>query len=565
MLAPPTSIPWPLRPCAALLVCTSLSSALTPVQASNETALQAWSAASGQPAPEIVAQDDGGTRLSWKQSASFDVYASQRSGSQTLTPLNDGTRSKFQLLSDLRNTSKDASIDWFMLGLDASNDTSVLQDQWNLSTFQLGRASTAYRLTLGDVPIDHSSLGARSDMRGLAFESTLGAIQLSGAAGTQSETWRSLAERRWRRQALRDVYAVKLTTPIGDATRVFATTQSYSEDEGSVDALWQVSPQQEATASTVGLEYAEGAWAWQAEAGTSRWQVASERAHHDRAMRIAAQWQGESASLQAGHHDVGPAYAALSADVVPGAKESHVQGSWRALESVSLAAGFRRARNSLLTSTQDLNPVWLPRSANHVNAAATFDVPRSGGLQLQLQHNQTQGENHDATRLHTHGHGLQVRYPMGAYSTSIGLQQTRFENGAMPLQDASAQQVSTGLGWSNALSEDSLWRSTIHSQFTWQRQRFDSGTTGLNRSLSLSLDVQREKWGAISAAAQWGRLRNSATGGVIGRSVQLDVSTAAGRLGSLKAYVRQGQNSATGVNVSYRERVYGMQWQLAME
>lgn len=538
---------------------------LVPAQADNDSALQAWSAASGQPAPELVPQDNGETRLNWKQTATADVYSSHREGNPLLSGANDGLRSRLQVQSDLRHPSSQGGTDWFMLGLDVSNDTHVLQDNWNLSTFQMGRAASTYRLTLGDVPIDHSSLGARSDMRGLAVESRLGSVQLSGAAGTQSETWRSLSERRWRRQALRDVYAAKLGTAIGDHGQVFATTQAFREDIGSVDALWQLSPKQEGSASTIGVEYAEGAWAWQAEAGASRWQVSGEAARHDQAHRVAAQWQGESASVQAGHHDVGAAYAALSADVVPGAKESHVQGSWRASDAIALAAGFRRARNSLLMNTQDLNPVWLPRRANHVNASATFDVPESGGLQLQVHHQNTEGDNHDATRLRNHGQGLQARYPMGRFSTSVGLQGTRFENGAMPLQDASALQVATGLGWSNTMAEDTLWRWSVFSQFIWQRQRFDIGTLGLNRSLSLSLDLQREKWGAVSASAQWGRLRNSTTGGVIGRSIQVDVSTHPGRLGALKAYLREGQNSATGVNASYRERVYGMQWQLAME
>lgn len=552
-------------PCVTLLVCSSLSGWLSPAMADNDSALQAWSAASGQPAPELVSQDNGDTRLSWKQSVTADVYRSQRDGNPLLSGANDGLRSRLQLQSDLRNASADQGTDWFMLGLDVSNDTHVLQDNWNLSTFQLGRAASTYRVTLGDVPVDHSSLGARSDMRGLALESRVGSVQLSGAAGTQSETWRSLSERRWRRQALRDVYAVKLATALGDNVQAFATTQAFREDIGSVDEMWLLSPKQEATASTLGMEYATGPWAWQAEAGTSRWQVAGESPRHDQAHRIAAQWQGESASVQAGHHDVGAAYAALSADVVPGVRESHVQGSWRANETLALAAGYRRARNSLLANTQDLNPVWVPRRTNNLNASATVDVPDSGGLQLQLHHQHTTGDNHDATRLRNHSQGLQARYPLAGFNTSIGLQATRFENGATPLQDASAHQVSAGLGWSNALAEDSLWRWTLFSQFIWQRQRFDAGTLGLNRSLSLSADVQRDKWGAVSASAQWGRLRSSATGGVIGRSIQLDVSTHPGPLGSWKAYLRNNQNSATGVNASYRERVYGMQWQLAMD
>lgn len=552
-------------PCATLLVCGSLSVWQVPALADNESALRAWSAASGQPAPELVPQDNGDTRLSWKQTATADVYNSHREGNPLLSGANDGVRSRLQLQSDIRNTSTQNGTDWFMLGLDVSNDTHVVQDSWNLSTFQMGRAASTYRLTLGDVPIDHSSLGARSDMRGLALESRLGSVQLSGAAGTQSETWRSLSDRRWRRQALRDVYAVKLGTALGETTQVYATTQAFQEDIGSVDALWQLSPKQEASASTIGLEYAEGAWAWQAEAGTSRWQVSGEAPRHDQAQRVAAQWQGETVSVQAGHHDVGAAYAALSADVVPGAKESHVQGSWRATHSLALAAGYRRARNSLLTNTQDLNPVWLPRKTRHVNTSATFDVPETGGLQLQVSHQNTEGDNHDATRLRNHSQGLQARYPVGGFSTSVGLQTTRFENGSMPLQDASALQASTGIGWSNATAEDTLWRWTVFSQFIWQRQRFDIGTLGLNRSLSLSLDLQREKWGVIGASAQWGRLRNSTTGSVIGRSIQVDVSTHPGRLGAVKAYLREGQNSATGVNASYRERVYGMQWQLAME
>ena len=226
----------------------------------------------------------------------------------------------------------------------------------------------------------------------------------------------------------------------------------------------------------MGLDYTSPSWQVQAEAGVSRWQVDGAAAVNDRARRLAVTWQGETVSVQGGHHDVGAAYAALSADVVPGARETYLNSGWRATDRVQLAAGVRRAKNSLLEGTENLNQGNLPHRVDQLDASAMVDMSAvATGLQLQANVHEGMGENFNNSDVRTRTRGVNLSYPVGQFTTSLGLQHNRFENGATPLQDATAKLLSTGLGWSNAMVEDAVWRWNVFGQYNLQHQRFDAG------------------------------------------------------------------------------------------
>ncbi|MCC7461324.1 MAG: hypothetical protein IT480_02550 [Gammaproteobacteria bacterium] len=539
----------------------------------NAAVLTQFAQTAGGPEPALVRNEDGTTKIEWHGSITVDGYSRSASGDATLTPYSSGEFHRADVQSDLRGTSPAGDVSWMQFALTHSSDPSLIaQGDLQVNTFSIGRAGQGYRVALGDVAVEHSSLGANMPLRGLLAQRYFGRTLVSASAGVVSESWEALADQGRRRMFLKNAYALKAQTPLGQNLQAYFTVQGYSEDGDSIDPGSLPLMPASASSGTVGFNWQWGRYSLQAEGGASRFREEGLDDQRDQALIADAGWQGERLGLRLGHHDLGQYYSSLSGLAGAGLRETYTNASWQATSWMSLAADLRRSENAMASPpvpppVPSIPPVPIPPGTPFVgrtdagSLGAQFTFTGTPGLGLGLNLVESRGSSNAGTRNRNTSPSASLSYARQAWNAALGYQNVRLSDSVAGADSRSdTWSVAYGRNWSNATaSAPASWTFGTALSGNFQRQRLESGVAATMDTANLQLSGERSGLGRFGASVGAGRGRD-----VTGRDLrmywyQLDGGRALGTRGNVRLYVRGTHNFQEDVTIAYRDNTAGMQ------
>ncbi|MBE7423047.1 MAG: hypothetical protein HS110_11580 [Zoogloeaceae bacterium] len=539
----------------------------------NATVLAQFAQAAGGAAPELVAAEDGTTKIEWQGGATVDFYSRSASGGATLTPYSGGHFHRIGLQSDLRGTAPEGDVAWAQFALTQTDDSSaILLGNSQINTLSAGRAGLGYRVAFGDVAVNHSSLGANLPLRGLLAQRYFGQTLVSASAGVVAESWEALADQGRRRMFLKNAYAFKAESPFGQNLQAYATVQGYREDGDSVGANALALMPSSGHTATAGLNWREGQYYLQAEGGLSRYGEKGLDGHRDRALIVDGGWQGDKLGLRAGHHDLGRYYASLSGLAGAGIRESYANANWQAAQWMSLTGDLRRSENQMAAPPVPPPPATIPPTpvtpytpfvgkteAANLRAQFTFaDVP---GLGLALSAGESHGKSSAGGSNRNANQGASLSYVRPAWNASLGYQNAKLSNSVAGTDSRSdTWSVVYGRSWSDATEvAPAAWMLNATASGSFQRQHLENGTTFSLNTLNLVVMGERSQWGRLSAILGGSR-GHDATGGTLRQHwYQLDAGRALGQRGGIRLYLRALSSYQEQPAIAYRDKTAGVQ------
>lgn len=559
-------MPW-------VMLCLAAPPAVAGQLADNATVLAQFAQASGAPAPELVAGEDGATQIEWHGGATLDFYSRSASGGALLTPYSGGHFHRLGLQSDLRGTAREGDVAWMQFALTQSDDPAlILLGNSQINTLSAGRAGQGYRVAFGDVAVNHSSLGANLPLRGLLAQRYFGQTLVSASAGVIAESWEALADSGRRRMFLKNVYALKAETPLGQNLQAYATVQGYREDGDSVGAGALALVPSSGNSGTVGLNWREGRYFLQAEGGLSRYSEKGLDGHRDRALVVDGGWQGDRLGLRLGHHDLGRYYASLSGLAGAGIRETYANASWQAAEWMSLTGDVRRSENQMAAPPVPLPPPTIPPTpitpytpfVGRTDAAslrAQFTFAGVPGLSLALNVGESHGKSSAGGSNRNAHQGASLSYVQPVWNASLGYQNAKLSNSIAGTDSRSETwSLVYGRNWSDATDvAPASWTLGATASGSFQRQHLENGTTSTLNTLNLVVTGERSAWGRLSAILGGSR-GHDATGGELRQHwYQLDAGRALGQRGGIRLYVRAMSSFQDRAAIAYRDRTAGVQ------
>ena len=534
--------------------------------ADNDQVLSAWQQASGTGAqPELVKQEDGGTKIEWHGGVTLDKYVNSASGGSLQTPQTSGSYYKAQISSDLRATSPDGDMSFAQVSLTNSNDHAVLsQYSTQINSLVVGRAGPGYQVSFGDTALGLSALaGSMGGMRGILAQKQFGSsTTVSGAAGVISPSWEALAGVVPRTQYLRNAYAAKVDTGVSESTRLFLIQGGYSDDQSSLGSASSLLAPASASVTTTGFSYQKNNLNLSGEVGASRWQETGQVGHSSMAYVLDANWNTQYYGLYGGHHDTGLYYTSLAGQAGPGLKETFVGGNWIAASWLTLVTDLRHSENKLAGS--------VPGGQNTVNAARTNSImtnenitfgQKLPGLSLALQQSVSNGENSDGTGNKTTVFGANTIYSAQNWNGTVGYNLNKLDN-------PSAAGMSTKNSiWTYSLGRNFMgdpgamgpaWMASVNGLVTMQHTMPNVGSSTSSQSFSLQLHLQRDRWGMLDANYGEAYMPSPVGGAAVrNRTYGVSASYPFGQQNSIRFYLSNNGNIGGAPNQVYNTRQVG--------
>lgn len=563
---------WPL-PCLAFILPAPSASAGV-FLADNGSVLAQFAQASGTPAPQLLQEDEGGTRIEWHGGATLDAYTRSASGGGTLTPYTGGHYHRIGLQSDLRGTSPEGDVSWMQFGLTQSDDPSVIfLGNSQVNTLSAGRAGQGYRYALGDVAANHSTLGANAPLRGVLGQRYFGQTLLSAAAGVVAESWEALADLGRRRMFLKNVYALKAETPLGQGLQAYATMQGFREDGDSVNAATLALVPTTGSSATIGLNWREGRYFLQAEGGMSRYGEKGLDGHRDRALIVDGGWQGDKLGLRLGHHDLGRYFASLSGLMGAGIRETYANANWMATTWISLTGDVRHSENQMAVPPVPPPPPTIPPTpvtpytpfvgkTDAASLRAQISFPSVPGLGLGLSAGESHGRSSGGASNRSQNQSVNLSYAAMAWNASLGYQNSKQSNSVVVASDSRTDtwSASYGRNWSDATDvAPASWMLNATVTGSAQRQHLESGNSATLNTLNLVVSGERQPWGRFSVIFGGGRGHDATGGDLRQHWYQLDAGRALGERGGIRLYVRGMSSFQDRAAIAWRERLAGLQ------
>lgn len=500
----------PLRLSATLLPLASLLSAHAqaeqPLLADNSQVLSAFAQSTGAAPPELVRQEDGGTRIEWKGSVAVDLYDNRvrvpASTGNVTSPQADGNFHRIQVSGDLRGLTPDNRIRYLQFMATQSDDRAVQSYPLLFNSVQAGHVSATTQLAVGDVNADFSALGTRLGVRGVLATTLLGPSTLSVSAGTLAPTWNAVMDEDKRTEYLRNLISAKLDAPLSATTRGFFSVQGYTDDPATVPLAQQTLLPASGHAATLGLAHQDGALALTAEAGLSRWSPEGQADRDAHALVLDGSWTGASTLLRFGHHRLGTYYTSLSAEAQPGIRETYLAADWRAADWLNVQGDLRRSENEAVNVAGGVAAVRTD--------AATFSEtlgfgPNWPGLSLVLQQALSDGENPGGSDNRQWGYGAQLGYAAQAWNGAIAFNRRALRNDAAPTADGTTDTWSLSLG--RTLMDDPsnpIWQASLGANASWQGQELDAGGSTQATQLGFNVAATHNRLGSFAAGISLG-------------------------------------------------------------
>jgi hypothetical protein len=537
--------------------------------ASNNEVLAAWqqSAQDGGATPELVKQDDGGTKIEWHGGVTLNKYTDTASGGELLTSQTTGDYYKADVNSDLRAISPDGNTSFAQFSLTNTNDRSVLtQHDTQINTLVVGRTGQGYDIRFGDTALDLSRLaGSTGGMRGMQAQKQLGSSTLiSVAAGVLTPSWEELEKAVPRTQYLRDAYAAKLEQALSESTRLFVIQEGYSDDQGSLDSTnASLLAAARASVTTGGFVYQKNSLNVTGEAATSRWKEVGQNAHNSGAYALDANWTGQSYGLYGGYHFTGLYYTSLPGQAQPGLREAFVGGNWTAASWLALTADLRRSENKTADTTAS-GPSTATSTPTDTAALAeniTFGS-QLPGLGLGLRQSVSDTKNSDGTHNKTIEYGANATYSGQVWNTGLGYDLNRIDAPATPTSSGKTETWTANLGLNFPMGGDAMvppvWTASMNMNGTLQHYT-NAGMSTRGSNYNLQMNVQRAQWFILNASYGEGFTTSPVVGGATVRTRIYSVSAAHpfGSQNSIRFYLNNNGTIAGDPTQIYSVRQVG--------
>ena len=535
-------------------------------QSSNEDVLREWTRATGMSA-RLIPAADGETELQWSGTITADAYHRSSSGGELLSPYTTGNFHALRVQSEARATAEKGGLSWAQLALTESNDPSLIPYPEQIGSLQLGHADNGYRVALGDVLMQTSTLGANTAMRGVSLQRELGTTLLSGTAGVIADSWEGLSSQSRRQLLLRNAAALHVQRPFGSSSQWFATMQGYEDDANSLDAQMQTALPASGRTVTTGITRTTGRFTFTTEAAASQFRERGSQWRNATAGVIDGQWTGDSITLRTGHHDFGKYFTSLAAGAVPGLRETYINATWSVTPYATLTGDLRQTRNrNVIAPAVPTMPVPgfvasaspLPAKSNAASLQANVTLERVPGLSLLLLTSQSRGENSDGGRNDTQTHAVSATWARTVWSTTVGYQQGRVANAAAI--DSNGK-LHSGTASLTRLWTDATQTMSLSATFTaaMQLQSLDTGAHARLASGTLQVSARHARWGAISGSATLGRGRDVLDHRLTQQVMQIQAERALTPAMVVKAYYLNSRNNVGITGLAYRDQVLGLQ------
>lgn len=537
------------------------------VLADNSQVTATWAqAAPAAPAPEVVAEPGGGTRIEWKGGVAIDLYNNGVTvplGTGNLTtPHADGSFHRVQFSGDLRRMGADNTQSWLQFMASGSNDRATQRVATLVGTAQAGFAGQDYQLAVGDVTPSFSALGTNLGVRGLLGQKLVGETLISATAGTLTPLWNDLWDSDARTQYMRHLAAAKVDTRLGPSTRGFVTIQGYADDSSTIDGTPSLLAAAKGQTGTVGLTHQQGRLTLQSELGVSSWKSDGQSGESDLAFVIDGTWGGDTYNLQVGHHDLGLYYTSLSSMAAAGIRETYLGGNWQAASWLALQGDVRRSRNEMATGNGVVNA--LTTNSGALSEAISFGQ-NWPGLSLTFSQFVSDGSNPATGDNSNKGHGVVLGYTQQTWNGSVGFNQKWVTSDANAALDGRTDAATLQVGrmfWDNP--DNPTWNVSLQGSIGYQYQKLDAG--GNNQIIQYGVGVGANKagWGSLNATYTLGYV-DPVTGTDL-RNYGYTFEAAhpfKGDSGAVKLYARDNRNLAGNQALANRTRTIGAQVSLA--
>lgn len=556
----------------------------------NDAAARAWEKQSGS---KVVLNPsvDGGTTIEFHGSINADYYHNKietPAGSGSInSPLQSGSFYKVISQGDLRATGKEGGVTYVQGTFTHSDDRSVLSRYTNqLTNFQIGRTNKDYQVMLGDVAVNYSQLSSGLGLRGLSGTKQFGSYTVSGHMGVITETWESLMDKKdaldglpARSRYTRDVAGIKLEKAFTPSLKVYATTQRYNDQEGSVLAGSISTLPANVRASTAGFTFQEGQFSLTGEGASSRFGEKDQTTRKGDAGIVDTNYRLDSLAMRAGYHKVSSSYGSLSQAVPAGVEESYVGADWTATTWMTLGAEYRDSTRTTPSYTViSAGPVLTPVAGTStetqaLTSRANFTLgPDLPGWGLTFQDTHTEGKDTNGLSTPSTNFTSSVTYSSQTWNGMASAGTGRVENAASPASDSKTYngQLQLGRQITNGTNETpATW--TANTSVTGGQQRqylINLGTSTFTTNYGFVFTLQRVASFQFNSSFTES-ITTQTTGGpdLKSRAVQVDASYPLGKPaeagarapGIAKLYYRDNLHNIGVATLRSRENVVGLQ------
>jgi len=528
----------------------------------NEAVAQKWSQTNaGAAAPALVQQQDGTTNIEWHGGLTADNYTNDVDTHNTFgSALRKGNQSLLRLQSDLRATAAEGDVNYFQLGLSATDDRAVLsQYSRQINTVQVGRAGAGYIVSMGDVAPNFSSLSSALGVRGLSGQRQIGRANISMYAGVVVPSWEYLEQNVPRTQMMKEVQGAKIEYAFTDQFKAYVTGQHGEDKADSVHALYTNATR--ISAGSVGFQFFDTSVSLSGETALSHFQQDDGPSRNGSATIVDGAWSGSNVVLRGGYHDLNAKYLSLSQAARPGTREAYATADWVMASWISLGADVRKSKSFTL-ATFFFPSQMMDTDSGSVRARINFGA-NYPNWNLALQESIANSRDSFGHASSQEQGTLNLNYAANQWNASFGYGLGRQENEANPIMDGDTNTFLASVGRlfsnQNTLSA-ATWMINTNLSTSLQDQSLNSGLDTKAFLTSLNISGQRTGWGMLNLMLGSGfNTRPYGQSALHMTTVQIDGSQQIGTRGSIKVYARDIRRNMHDALLSAEERVTGVQ------
>jgi hypothetical protein len=582
-----------LRVLPLMMSIATLAAAGPLLAMSDNDVLAQFARVSDMPLPQVAQSAGGATQLVWSSTLDLNAYRNTQSGGPVLNPNIGGNLQRASFGSDYRRVTEGDVTTWAQTQLTQTNDITAQRHKFLVNKVQVGYSQPGFVGAAGDLAVSHSTLGTMLPIRGLQAQKYFGPLYGSVAAGLFVEDWKSAFSKDVRTAYPREAYALKLATAPNAMDAVikgldlYVTAQSFADQATST----AVSPfityplnKAKGASATVGAAYKYDKFAFNIEAGKSRFDEEGKTRLNDDAIMTDIAWQGDPVALRLGFHNIGVDYSTL-ATVAPGTREAFGNVAWRVTPEFNATLDARQSRYTPNSRTAILPPppplpttppdpfappipaiVAPPKVITDSQSASlsfSYSPTAIAGLNASLTLGRAKTEQINAdSRTQSDNASFNVSYTRDGWTGSMNV--TEMRNDAFGITANEARSTAATVNLSKSFADSTGQRSlNVMSSYMKQWQEnganaFQPAAKGWNDRVMLILGFNWLNVGSINASAFLGHLKDPVSG-AIGKQDggQLDLVWTINPKWNFKLFGRENRNWQALSAQAYKDRSVG--------